>query len=508
MKIVPEVIEQAWEKIRFDGWVNTITGLGGINDKRMAGLMKRGRILSDAECSDMYHFDDLARLICELLPETAMAAGFELLVPGKEEVETAICGRLQEMHAWQRLCEAAIWGRCFGGGGLLLGANDGRDVATPLEVEAVKSVDYLVPVDKRSLWIKTWYEDPRSPKFGQPETYRLQRQTPAQFMEQQNGGGQTYGAVIHESRIIVFGGARTADIEKTANRGWDYSCLQAPFDVLRDFGVGWGGASLLLQEASQAVYGVENLAQTLASAQGEERLRRRFRMIEMGRSIARAMVIDTKETFERKPTSFTGVPDMLDRFCNRLAAATRIPVTVLMGTAPAGLNATGESDIRTWNSACTNWRKNELEPAMEQLVKLFLVEAGQGIEPDSWSVKYPPIYQDTPTEQALLRKTVAETDAIEIQWGITLPDEVAKSRHAAEGWSAETSIDLDLREKLEKSHAEEAEAAAAQAAETAKNPPEPVQVGPDGKPVPTAAGNVGTKTGGAKKPPSGKPSDG
>jgi phage-related protein (TIGR01555 family) len=526
-----DALEKLWEKTRFDGWVNVLTGMGGQNDKRMAALMRRGRILSDAECSDMYHFDDLAKLICEILPETAMAPGFELIVNDDSELdesegeappdakkkpkakpkdarktqtrnadlETAVAARFQELEVWQKLADAAVWGRCFGGGGLLIGANDGQDVSMPLDLERVKSIDYIVPVDKRSLWIKTWYEDPRHNKFGQPELYRLQRQTPAQFMEQINGGGQSYGAIIHESRIIVFDGVRTADIEKTANRGWGYSVFQAPYDVLRDFGIGWAGASMLLQEASQAVYGVKDLAQTLASVQGEERLRKRFRMIEMGRSIARAMVIDKEETFERKATSFTGLPELLDRFCNRLSAATRIPVTVLMGQAPAGLNATGEADIRTWNATCTNWRKNSLEPAMERLCQLFLIEAAQGKEPENWSIKYPPIYQATPQEQATVEKLVADKDAFYIQWGVLTPEEVATSRYAEEGWSAETQIDLELREQLEEIHSEKLVVEAETELDTAKNPPDPMAmaVGPDGKPVagpPPKAGPAKPKT--------------
>ena len=69
--------------------------------------------------------------------------------------------------------------------------------------------------------------------------------------------------------------------------------------------------------------------------------------------------------------SLTGVTEVMDRMINMVAAVSGIPVTVLMGQAPAGLNATtSESDIRSWYdgsgasasrpsgrrcSACSGW---------------------------------------------------------------------------------------------------------------------------------------------------------
>lgn len=429
---------------RFDGWANVLTGLGGAHDKRQYARLSPGMVLDEYTLATLYHHEWLARTICEILPEKAMRAGMELVVPdGGEDLETRIDDRMEELDAWSKLCTAAIWGRLYGAGAVLVGVSDGRGVDQPLNLEAVQRVDYMVPLDRRSLVIERWYSDPASPKFAQPELYKLQRRVSGRTAIAT--GEQATGALIHESRMLVFGGARTGDEEKVANQGWDYSVLQAVYDVLRDWGLSWAGAGMLLQEASQAVYSVKDLTKMLARADGEQALQRRFRIIEMGRSIARALVIDADgEAFERKATTFTGVPDMLDRFCNLLAAATRIPVTVLMGTAPAGLNATGESDLLTFQSTVEEWQTQVLAPRVEHLVRLLLREGGQA-EPESWKVKLCYGTAETPKAAAERRLVVAQADAIYVDKGVVLPEEIGLSRFGAEGWSPETQIDLDLR---------------------------------------------------------------
>lgn len=435
-------VQKVSEFARFDSWQNALTGLGGPSDKRVWARFKRGVVLPDDECAALFHHEWLAALVCSVLPETAMGRGFELNIPDGDKLETRVQSRLDELTAWPKLLEAAIWGRVFGAGAVYMGVDDGQDPSLPLNYDAARTLNYLAVVDKRDLQVESWYVDPTEQKFGEPARYWMRRQT--------GGPGAATagrGVLVHESRMLVFGGARTAERERLQNAGFDYSILQRVYDVLRDWGIGWGSAATLLQTASQAVYGVKNLTRILASEQGEQEIVKRFRMIEMGRSLARALLIDADgETFETKAVSFSGVPDMLDRFSNQLAAATRIPVTILMGQAPAGLSATGESDLRTWEAECNKFRTDVLEPCLERLVRVLLLEAGN--EPENWSIVWPPIATETPSQQAALRKLVAETDAIYITQSVVLPEEVAQSRFAQEGWSQETQINLDLRAEL------------------------------------------------------------
>ena len=60
------------------------------------------------------------------------------------------------------------------------------------------------------------------------------------------------------------------------------------------------------------------------------------------------MLVDKNDEFDRVSYNFQGLPDLMDRFAERLAAAADIPATRFMGQAPKGMNATGASDEKNY----------------------------------------------------------------------------------------------------------------------------------------------------------------
>ncbi|MFQ8761936.1 MAG: anti-CBASS protein Acb1 family protein [Intestinimonas sp.] len=54
--------------------------------------------------------------------------------------------------------------------------------------------------------------------------------------------------------------------------------------------------------------------------------------------------------------------------CLDLSGASRIPVTKLFGRSPAGMNATGESDLRNYYDYVDTLREAKLRPILEKLL--------------------------------------------------------------------------------------------------------------------------------------------
>lgn len=449
LSLVPDAINQAIQShLRQDSWVSTILGLGGAQDKTLGTTFRRSPILTPQQSIDLFTSNDLARLICEVKPRTALRRGFTVNITSQDEAgqeladerEAELAMRLEELQALQSITEAAIWGLCTGAGAILMGIDDGLQPDEPVRMDAngnpqgIRRVNYLKVYDRRRLQIIGFDLDPMSEHFGCPSLYRVQAWE----------GNTAHFVDVHASRLILLPGVLTADQEKIANQGFDHSILQACYDVLAEFGVGWKAATYLLTDSSQAVYAVKGLNNILASEAGESSLQARMRVTEMSRSIARALVIDADgEKFEKVATSFTGVPDLLDRLSNRLAAAARIPVSILMGQAPAGLNATGQADLETFYGEVQAWQRDVAKPAIRELARILLAEDGAQ-EPDVWRVEFPPVNPSYDVDQATLRKSVAETDKLYFDMGVASSDEIALSRFS-NGWSPDTTIDLEMR---------------------------------------------------------------
>jgi len=207
-----------------------------------------------------------------------------------------------------------------------------------------------------------------------------------------------------------------------------------------------------MSDASQAVFKVQGLMSMIAGGQ-KDVLQTRMQLVDMSRSVARALLLDAEggEEFERTSSNFTDAQNMLDKFMLRLASAAEMPVTILMGRSPAGENATGESDFRAWYDTIRTAQENDLEPRLSRLVTLLMLSKDGptgGIVPETWEIRFDPLWQATPEEQATIEKITAEKDKIYLETGVLLPEEVALSRFRSEGWNAETQIDRNVRETL------------------------------------------------------------
>lgn len=445
LSLVPESIQSAIQaQLRSDSWVSTILGLGGVTDKRFGTAFVKRPVLTPDAAMRLFTDHDLARLVCTIRPTTALRRGFQVCIDDDDERESDLAMRLDELQALQAITSAAIWGLTTGGGVILMGVDDGQLPEEPIKLDpdgnpqGIRAIQYLKVFDRRRVQINAYELDPTKRTFGQPATYRLLRLD----------GNHYQSVIVHASRLIVMPGILTGDQERQENVGWDHSILQPCYDVLQEFGIGWSAATLLLTDASQAVYAIKGLNQILASESGESSLQARMRVTEMSRSVARALVIDADgEKFEKIATSFAGVPDLLDRLSNRLAAAARIPVSILMGQAPAGLNATGQADLETFYGEITAWQRDVATPAIRQLARMVMAEDSSN-EPDVWRVEFLPVNPQYDKQQAELRKLVGDTDKQYIDSGVATPEEIALSRFGADGYSTETTIDLDLRREV------------------------------------------------------------
>lgn len=449
------------EQRRGDGWINALTGIGlSTRDKRLAeGRLKfEVALLTQPQAEALWRGDDMGARIVETLPNEMLREGFLVSIqPDPEarragetgrtkEMEEALMARLEELEVRARLWQALAYERAYGGAGILLGADDGtRDLALPLG-ESIRRLTWLNVLGPDELVPVKWYANPQAPQYGQPETYRIQPRTlPV--------SGEVVGdrqVEVHESRLLLFPGIRVSRQQTLENNGWGDSALVRVQQVLADYHQTWAAAAILLQDFSQAVLKIKGLAELIATNQDDVVIKR-AQAVDMSRSTARAVLIDAEEEFERKQTPMAGLPELLDKFANRLAAAADMPVTLLMGQAPAGLNATGESDIRFFYDRVRALQSTKLRPALERLVGMLLrAQDGptRGVEPENWSVVFRPLWQLSEVQHAEIRNKQADTDVKYIDAGVLSPEEVAVSRFGGDTYSTETVVDFKAREAL------------------------------------------------------------
>ena len=388
---------------KFDSWQNVITGLGiAGRDRAVSTVMQSSELLDVTTLAALYRHDDICRKIVSIYPAEALRRG----IPVADEGAAAA---LKRLNARGKITEAATWGRLYGGGVIVMGVNDGRPCDAPL-APGKWPIDFLDVYDRRSLTLEHCYERIQGQDVkGAPQIIRVNPPEGDQFR-------------VHRSRCLVFGGATTGAQEKFQNAGWDDSVLLAPYAVIQQFANGHLAVGNMLSDASTSVFTIKGLAALVtARTESKEAVRRRFDLLDLFRSTTRSVLLDADggESFNKLATQFADVPNVLDKLAVRLAAAAEIPVTVLMGMSPAGLNATGDADIRNWYASVEAYRTHEISPRVARLLSIIAPEA---------TVEWPDLWTPTAAERSTTAKTVAETDQIYIDNGIFTPEEIQAKR--------------------------------------------------------------------------------
>lgn len=405
--------------VHLDAWQNGLTGVGTARDKVTSTIFQTSTgAMLPSQLEDLYHNDDVAARICDLIPETALREPFQLSDAGLQK-------EMYALDACDKFESGWTFGRLYGGGPVILGG------AGPADQQLTSGVNSLMVVDRWTLYIHEFYTDTNDPKYGYPKMYRIMR---PQF--QGIGNLDTLNnptELIHESRVIVFPGARTSPRRKLFNGYWDDSVLQRVYQVLMSYGLTWASVTHLLQDAAQGVYAMKDLWNMIVGG-NKQAVEDRMKVVDEQRSSARMMLVDAdNEKFTRVPTPFAGIPDLIDRISLRLSSASGYPLTVLMGSSPGGMNATGQSDLEIYYGRVEVQRRKVLTPAVMKLA------AAMGRKMDDLTVTYPPLWMPTAKEVAETRYTTAQADNLYMQNG--LPAEVViKSRFRATGWSPETDV--------------------------------------------------------------------
>lgn len=473
---------------RQDGWANVLSNLGTTFDKRKHTHIKPAQRFSRNELLELYRGDDVCATLVDLPAREMTRKWIDFQCDedddgtAKSAVLDALDG-IDSLNARRKVFDALRWARLMGGAAIIVGADDGQNPIMPLDLDNVVSVDFLTTLDRYDLVPWTYYQDPYAPKFGEVELWQIQQIFSAGNAPAPVSTGTL--RLVHESRVIRFDGVRFQPRDMLYNNGWGDSIFVKVYDTIRDFGLFWSSLLYIAQDNTQSIFRMKNLKEKLAANGGKALIEQRMQMVEMSRSVARAILLDAGtgiagdagESFERQQLSFTGMGDMVDRISQRLAQAIRMPVTLMMGQSPAGLNATGDSDVRWWYDNISCDQEETLKPGLMKLVRILLRSKNgptAGVEPEKWSITFRPLWQMSDSEKADVRLKTSQADALDIQNGVLDPSEVANSRFGGHEYSTTTQLDQAARTKMEEAAdaQHESTVAEAQAAtELANNPP-------------------------------------
>jgi len=452
-----DTIDKLKQMVRMDGWSNILTGLGlGSKDKRTGGSVSFVP-MNEFDAESLFAGDTMAQKIVKMLPRDMVREGFRITSPDIDEklLEQAMdyFERLTLSINGDKMCEGMEWGRMYGGSALIVGTDD-EDTEEPLSLESLREVTHFTLMSRFELIAQDICVDPSDANFSYPDTYMIQPRVSGKTPGKLSGGIK-----IHHSRIIRFDGVKLPRNAFMQNQYWNDSILNNLQAAIRDFQASYDSAHALILDFAQAVYKVKNLADIVGSPDGQKKIQDRIAIIELTRSVLRAAIVDADgEDFERKTTSMQGLDKVLDAISRKFTSSTEYPHTILLGEAPSGLGATGESEKNDYYDLVLREQKQVLKPKLKRIFEIIF-SAGDGPTngkiPEKWDLEFAPLKHLNKKETIEARKTQAETDKIYIEAGVVDSDEVGLSRFGSGEYNFETEINAKLRDTSQRDESDD-----------------------------------------------------
>ena len=370
------------------GFTNPMTGAGTSLDKSQSGFFSPTWITNRTELETLYtesfacqHFIDF--------PVDDMFIRYRQFDETDEKVVEDLEAQEKQFMVQQRLARAMKAGALYGTGLMCVITKEAL-LTDPMDIRRIRAGDLrnFIVTDRYSATVIKRDTDFMSPTYNEPLEYRIDLKR-----------GHTFH--IHASRVIRFDGIRPLASDGWYNYfdDWGQSeVIPIITSILQDQSLSQG-ISHLTQEASIPVQKIHDFQDALEAGPDSMSLAQRGEIINTSRSIFRTIYMDANDEFQRQEVSFSGLPDLMDRFARRMAGAAGIPATRFWGQSPVGMNATGDGDMANYAAMITAKQNDMLRDPLAKLDQILLRNAGHMQEMEV-KYKFPSLIDQSEQEQA------------------------------------------------------------------------------------------------------------
>lgn len=361
-------------------------------------FLTRNRILLEA----MYRGSWIIGAAIDMQADDMTQAGIEIQSDMEPDQIDVLEEVIEDLDIWKKVNSVIKWSRLYGSAlGVYL--IDGQDFSTPLDIETVTKDQFkgILPLDRWQL-IPQFNDlvQEYGPDMGTPKYYWTVPDALLPFLGK-----------IHHTRVFRLDCIELPHYQKQTENLWAESIIERIYDRLLAFDSTTEGAANLVFKSYLRTWKVKQLREILgAGGPAQRNLEKNVQDMRRRQSNDGLTLIDSEDEIESATYTFSGLDDILLRFGEQLAGALETPMVRLFGTSPKGMNATGESDLRTYYDNIKRKQKNLLRRPVKKILALAHRSAFGTALPEGFKFQFNPLWQITDVEKAQI--AASDTDAI------------------------------------------------------------------------------------------------
>lgn len=258
------------------------------------------------------------------------------------------------------------------------------------------------------------------------------------------------GQTVHRSRMLMFISRELPDMLKAAYNFGGLSLSQIAEPYVNNWLRTRNSVGDLVHSFSLSILKT-NMQATLSGA-ADPSLFLRADLFNQVRDNRGLMLIDKDdEEVEQINTPLSGVNELQAQAQEQMASVSGIPLVVLLGITPSGLNASSDGEIRVFYDYVKGQQVSIFKDNLKKVLDIIQLSEFGEIDPDI-TFDFVPLYEMDGQQLAMIRKSDADMDAVYVNAGILAAEEV-RQRLASDPTSPyhalELSDDFDAEDEPE-----------------------------------------------------------
>lgn len=286
-------------------------------------------------------------------------------------------------------------------------ADDPAEMSTPLLIEDSK-ISPKRPIKRLKVM---------EPMWSYPGTYDSTNPLRSDFYRPSEW--YVYGMTVANSRMLTFVSREVPDMLKPAYAFGGLSLTQMAKPYVDNWLSTRQSVNDLIQAFSQMVL-TTDMQSTLSDGGA---LFNRLDFFNRTRNNRGIMAINEDEKLENITTSLASLDKLQAQAQEHLSSVCGVPLVILLGITPSGLNASSEGEIRVFYDAVMALNQKTVRPNVKIILDVCQLSLFGSIDPGI-TFEFPPLWEMDAKDLALIRKSDADADMAYCNGGVVSPDEV------------------------------------------------------------------------------------
>jgi phage-related protein (TIGR01555 family) len=350
----------------------------------------------------MYRGSWIVGKAVDCIAEDMTKAGIQFLGDNNPKDTEKLTRGFTRHSIWTKVQEGVKWSRLYGGAIIVI-MIDGQKFDTPLRVESIGKGQFkgLKVLDRWMVEpsLEDLVDDFGSEDFGNPRYYRVTAQSTVMSLPS--------NLKIHHSRVIRLIGVELPFWQKVSENLWGMSVVERIYDRLIAFDSSTAGASQLMYRAHLRTMKIPKLREIIAAGgKALDGLVAQMEFIRRYQSSEGINMIDALDDFTTQSYTFGGVAETILQFGQQLSGALDTPLVRLFGQSPAGLNATGESDLRTYYDGIEQRQETTLRNPFHVIINILARSMGITLD-DAFDFAFNPLWQLSDEQKATVSSSIS-----------------------------------------------------------------------------------------------------